>query len=307
MAQHARSFDRAGRFLPERARNAAAVVYAFCRLVDDAADEAPDRDTATAELDRLRRALDDEARGVASGHAIVSAFVEVARDGVATAESLGAARELIVGVESDLDEVRIPDDQALLRYCYRVAGTVGLMMCDVLGVTNPRALPYAIDLGVGMQLTNICRDVAEDAARGRIYLPATRLVAAGLVPDDLARGDAPAGPVALVVSDLLELADRYYASGLEGAPFIPWRTRYAIFVAAHLYRAIGHRLRARGSNALAGRTVVPKSDKALLLAEAAAGYVRSLRRAPAPHESALHTALAGLAGCAPIVHRHAHG
>jgi phytoene synthase len=209
------------------------------------------------------------------------------------------ALELVAGVASDLGEVRVADDAALVRYGYRVAGTVGLMMVGVLGVRAAEALPHAVDLGVAMQLTNICRDVREDAERGRVYLPASRLRALGVAPTPegvLGARDA----VRRVVTDLLALADRYYASAEDGMRHIPWRARLAILVASSVYRAIGVRLLSRGADALAGRTVVPFGGKLW----AAVGAVlrlpwASLRRSP--HAEALHGALVGLPGIDPGV------
>ena len=176
---------------------------------------------------------------------------------------VGAALELIVGVRSDMHPVRVADDRELLRYCYRVAGTVGLMMCGVLGVRDTDALPFAVDLGVGMQLTNICRDVAEDAGRGRVYLPATRLHAAGVEPAGLLPDGATRAPAAPVVRDLLQLGERYYRSADAGMRYIPWRARFAILVASRVYRAIGFRVRAQGYDPDQGRAYVSRWRKVL--------------------------------------------
>ena len=139
-----------------------AVTYAFCRLVDDVVDEAPSEQAASEGV----QALEAELRGDALPSALVRGFSQVMlRDG----GSLDAAFELIKGVRSDLDEQILQDEAELLTYAYRVAGTVGLMMCQVLRVEDPRAIPHAMDLGIGMQLTNIARDVKEDAGRGRVH------------------------------------------------------------------------------------------------------------------------------------------
>lgn len=189
------------------------------------------------------------------------------------------------------------DDAELVRYCYRVASTVGLMMCGVLGVRCREALPHAIDLGIAMQLTNICRDVAEDAARGRVYLPAERLRSAGIDPEDVVRGTADPERVASVVRSVLALADRYYRSADGGMRDIPWRFRPAILVASRTYRAIGVRLRRRRPTA--GRTVVPWPEKLAWSAAAVAASLRPAILGITPrwaHDRALHQALRGLPG-----------
>jgi 15-cis-phytoene synthase len=212
---------------------------------------------------------------------------------------LESALELIAGVRSDLERVRMETDAELLRYCYRVASTVGLMMSAVLGVRRREALPHAVDLGIAMQLTNIARDVAEDAAMGRVYLPAERLRRAGVDPEALVAGTADRARVAQVVCQLLELADAYYRSADGGMRDIPLRVRPAILVASRVYRAIGVRLRRRGADALAGRTVVPWHEK-LFWASRALGATldpRLLGFAPRwTHDHSLHSALKGLPG-----------
>lgn len=294
LAHHARTFELAGRFLGPARRDEAAVVYAFCRLVDDLVDEASDLASGSAALARVEAELRDQA----PARPLVAVFAELMDEyGVDRAVAL----ELIAGVRSDSGPVALADDAALLRYCYRVAGTVGLMMCGVLGVRDKLAAPFALDLGVAMQLTNICRDVAEDARRGRVYLPATRLAQVGTSPADLLDGAAPRPALAEVVLDLLALADRHYASADIGMRFIPWRSRLAILVAARVYRAIGLVLRRRGGDAMSGRAVVPTLAKLGWSAVALARFALTLLpRGPAPkHDPTLHRWLAGLPGADP--------
>ena len=248
LATRARSFRWAAAFLPERSHDRAAVLYAFCRAVDDAADEAVTPAEGLRGLEELKASLQEPPAA-----SLGAAVLELVRAGVPRI----AIDELMAGARSDLKEVRLADDGELLRYGFQVAGTVGLMMCGVLDVTDRRAARHAIDLGIGMQLTNICRDVLEDAANGRVYLPRTRLIAAGTSPEELLLGCADRQAVARVVTELLALADQYYASADAGMRYIPGRPRLAIMVASRLYRSIGLRLRGRGGDALAGRTVVP--------------------------------------------------
>jgi phytoene synthase len=262
LARHGRTFALASRFLPRDRRDDAAVLYALCRHIDDLADEAPDPATAKAQLD----AFIDELDGRAPASPIVTAWADVAARRQIPRDPLDA---LIAGVRSDLEEVRVADDAQLITYCYRVAGAVGLLMCGVLGVRDAASWPLAVDLGVGMQLTNICRDVREDAQRGRVYLPSDRLLAAGTSADAVARGEAPARAVSAVVTDLLRQADERYARGELGLVYLPWQCRFAIRAAARLYRAIGVRLRRLGADPLRGRTVVPWHGKAFGLVDAA--------------------------------------
>jgi len=296
LSTHARSFRWAGALLPSDRLDDAAVVYSFCRLVDDLADEAPDPATAARDLLHVRAEL----VGDSPARPVVARTLQVLHQG---GQGVGPALNLLEGVMSDLDPVRLPDDAALHRYAYRVAGTVGLMMCAVLQVSDPRALPFAVDLGVGMQLTNICRDVLEDARRERVYLPADRLMLAGLSQARLIEA-ATDGPdlspderraLARVVDDLLVEAEHYYASGERGMHFIPWRARLAIRVASRVYRAIGVRLRRHGSDPWAGRTVVGWLGKLRWTVVALAAQLTA--RGRAPHRKDLHRNLRGLPGC----------
>ena len=288
LAVGSRSFSFAGRFLPARARGDAAVVYALCRLIDDLADEAPSIDRADADLAELRAELEGRAE---PRPLVVRARQVLERTGTGIAPAL----HLMDGVCTDLRPVRVADDGELLQYAYQVASTVGLMMCGVLGVDDAEALPHAVDLGVAMQITNICRDVREDAANGRVYLPATRLAAAGTHTDALLGGEPDRGAVAIVVRDLLAMADEYYRSADAGMRYIPLRSRLAIVVASRVYRAIGLRLlRRHGGDAWHGRTVVPGSAK-LVRALGAVAIMPSPKiagwGARAPHDRALHRLL----------------
>lgn len=271
LSHHARSFRWGAAFLPADRHDQAAVVYAFCRMVDDLADETPDPAAARVALEQVQRELDQGPRSE-----LVEAFVQQCSDPV----EIGAAQDLIHGALSDLPPRVVQTDEELLHYCYQVAGTVGLMMCGVLGVEEPAARPYAVELGIAMQLTNIARDVREDAAMGRVYLPAARLRAAGIAPDDLRNDQVDRSKLAKVVAAILELAEEYYRRGEAGLAFIPARPRLAIVVAARVYRSIGRKLRRQGCDAWAGRTIVSPMAKLVPVTQAMASWMLRLRSAP---------------------------
>lgn len=292
LAKNSRSFSWSAWFLPASRRDDAAVVYALCRLIDDVADETVGQEKARAELGELRRELE----GGADARPLVRTFLDVAER---RRLEVAYALELVAGVESDLGQVCLRSDRELLRYCYRVAGTVGLMMCAVLGVDDPKAYAHAIDLGVAMQMTNICRDVLEDARRGRIYLPRRRLEKAGVAPEELLDGSADRDKVARVVCDVLDTAEMYYRSADRGLSYIPARSRLAIVVASRVYRAIGVHLRLSGGDALAGRTVVGPAAKLWWVMVAMCVYASPTACGlvePDGHDSELHRALEGLPG-----------
>jgi phytoene synthase len=277
LAERGRSFHWARRLLGARHAERATRLYGFCRWVDDLADEAVDAATARAELAAVRRALQTGE----SGDAWTADMLDLMRD---CAIDPTVALELLRGVEGDLGDVRVADMDELLRYCYRVAGTVGLMMAAALDATAPEALPHAIDLGIAMQLTNICRDVREDALLGRRYLPAT--LVGSLEPESLVDPTRSVrASVARALRALLDMADERYASGEHGLRYLPAGAGASILVAARVYRGIGTALREREFDCWSSRARVSGGGKlAITLGALAAAAGSQARRAvTVPH------------------------
>lgn len=257
---HGRSFHLASRVLPQRVRSRAARLYAFCRHVDDLADETQDRAQAERELQQLREDL--IRRSPRSSQS--ADFLALA----ATADvPIGPAVTLIDTVSAELHGRLVASEGELIDYAYGVAGTVGLMMCAVLEASAPQARAHAVDLGIAMQLTNIARDVGEDAGLGRIYLPASWL---GFMPPAAIQAPDPDQSAALrqATGRCLELAEHYYLSGLAGLRYLPTRSRYAIAVAAQVYRAIGTQVAAAAYRSWDRRAVVPVRSRLRLAAGA---------------------------------------
>lgn len=288
LAAKGRSFHWARRLLGTAHASRATRLYGFCRRIDDIADEEISGDEARTALAAVAQAL---TRGSSSDPWVTDGIALFAECQIRPAIPLA----LIDGVLSDLSPVRIADEAELLRYCYRVAGTVGLMMSSALDVTSKAALPHAIDLGIAMQLTNICRDVSEDAGIGRRYVPATLI---GTVdPSQLIVPPTRLQPTLKhAVRSLLSLADQYYRSGEAGLSYLPGGARTGIRVAGRVYRGIGQHLRRRDYDCWSARAFVPMSGKALITAQALAmsaqALVSPVQRQP--HNQELHKALAGL-------------
>lgn len=286
LREHGRSFHLASLLLDRQTAQRCARLYAFCRHADDIADAGGSAAAAQARLETFAECLDGRPGQRSAGDPVADDFLALAEE---CRVPLGPARDLLDGLRSDLAAVRVRDVAELHRYCYRVAGTVGLMMCAVLGVRDRRAHPFAVDLGIAMQLTNIARDVCEDGCAGRRYLPAT--IVGDVSPRHLAQPDASLRPrLAAAVAWLLDEADRYYRSGETGLSLLPRRARLAMLVAARCYRAIGTRLRASGCRVWEGRTVVPASRKLWIAGTAAAEHllgVADAATAPA-HDPLLH-------------------
>ena len=290
LARQGRSFHWARRLLGATHADRATRLYAFCRRLDDLVDEATSPEEA-----RLALAAADHA--IADGRSEDS----VLQDGLALMRECGIepgiVRELIAGMASDAETVRMADEAELLRYCYRAAGTVGLMMCRVLDAPEPAAAAHAVDLGIAMQLTNLCRDVSADARMGRRYLPASLVGDIG--PTELIDPSPTLQPaLRAAVARLLALAETYYASGEAGLPFLPVRARAGILVAGRVYRAIGHRLAAAEYAYWEGRAFVPDWRKATItLAALTTQPLRgSFWSRPQTHSFSLHQALIGLPG-----------
>ncbi|MEO0513492.1 MAG: phytoene/squalene synthase family protein [Planctomycetota bacterium] len=277
-----RTFYAASKVLPAAVADDLALLYAFCRVVDDCADLA-DQSRSADLLDEIERCLE----GRSDRSPVVTGFRALAaRHGV----PLRHARDLIQGVRSDAADVRVQTESELIRYAYRVASTVGLMMCRILGVPE-EGDPFAIDLGIGMQLTNICRDVAEDAAIDRVYLPAAWIDAGRVIGAATNNDDRLA--TAAAVERGLTLADKYYDSAELGMHFLPLRVRGGIRAAAWSYRAIGDVIRRRPTEAVSVRAATSAAGKLVRTGAAVwASVLESLPLGPADrHDSNLHTAL----------------
>ncbi len=255
-----RSFHAASLLLTPKVREPAYALYAFCRLADDAVDLGHDRLAAIARLEeRLDRAYAGQPLDLPADRAF-AAVVER----FAIPRTLPEA--LLEGLRWDA-EGRTYDDLADLEaYATRVAATVGAMMTLIMGVREPAVLARATDLGIAMQLTNIARDVGEDAANGRLYLPRQWLVDAGLDPEAWIGEPRFDDRIAAVVRRLLEAADRLYARATPGIAALPLSCRPAMLGARRLYADIGREVERIGFDSLSRRAVVPGRRKAGLLA-----------------------------------------
>lgn len=285
LARHGKTFNWARRFLGRDMGLAAAALYAFCRHVDDIADG--DKPGGGNRLSLISDAL---AGLQPAPDAQTEDFLHLA---ASCGIDVRAAQSLMAGLLSDQKPVAVPDEAALLVYAYRVAGTVGLMMAPVLACRTPDAHRQAIDLGIAMQLTNIARDIAEDAAMGRRYVPADWCDGADAAAIDrsVTEDNPLRDTMQAAVVRLLDLADIYYASGYRGLAALPLRAHVAIGVAGFCYQAIGHKLRRRQCAYWQGRTVVGVGGKVLASLRSLATL--RLRLSQQAHRGALHNALRG--------------
>ncbi|MFC0268285.1 phytoene/squalene synthase family protein [Kushneria aurantia] len=292
LARHGKSFRFASRFMEPGDARDAALLYRVCRELDDLADqemptEAQNRD-AHRRLAQVREELVND-----RGNDLLSRLLLdlQRRRGLDTRAAVALIDALIEDVESP---ALIVDETRLLRYCYGVAGAVGVLMCPVVGAPQS-ATPHGIDLGLAMQMTNIARDVREDAEMGRRYLPADWVE--GMTPADIATADERQQMlVSGAIDRLLSLAERYYASAADGFVAIPGRNRRAIAVAADVYRAIGWRLYRQRLAWWQGRVVVPLPTKLWLATRRGLGRGAIRAAGRNDHDASLHRAIADLPG-----------
>jgi len=282
-----KSFFAASLLLPRRVCGPATALYAFCRLADDTIDiHAQDHGGPAGALqhlhDRLRRLYAGNPLPVDADRALA---VVVARFHIPQALLLA----LLDGFEWDMSERRYETLEDLHGYAARVAGTVGAMMSILMGARSPQALARACELGVAMQLTNIARDVGEDARLGRLYLPRAWMREAGLDPDDWLREPGFSPALASVVARLLKTADELYERAELGLDELPRDCRPAILAARLVYAEIGREVERLGCDSVTQRAVVSLKRKLALMARASTAALRprmSPRRgafdAPAP-------------------------
>jgi phytoene synthase len=258
-----RTFFAASLVLPKGVRAPAISLYAFCRVADDAIDGGADRALA---LKELHSRLDRIYSGAPYDHAVDRAFADVVMRHAIPKALPGA---LLEGFEWDARNRRYENISDLYAYGTRVAGTVGVMMAMVMGVRSPALLARACDLGVAMQLTNIARDVGEDARLGRLYLPLDWMRAAGLDPQEWLENPVFTTKLANVIERLLRTADELYRRADAGLAKLPAACRPGMFAARLLYAEIGREVARRGYDSVSQRAVVNWQRKTRLVLDAA--------------------------------------
>jgi len=254
-----KSFFAASSLLPQRVRMPAIALYAFCRVADDAIDEHSDDPLAMQNLQkRLAAIYDGQPEPIIEDRAMAM-----------VAHRYGLPRELpealLEGFAWDAAGRHYDTIEDLHHYCARVAGSVGAMMAMIMGITNPDALARACELGNAMQLTNIARDVGEDARNGRLYLPRSWMRQAGIDPHTWLADPQFTPALGDVVGRLLLEADRLYQRGSSGIAALPRDCRSAILAASTIYAEIGRVIADRQMNSIDGRAVVGNTRKLTLL------------------------------------------
>ena len=254
--------------LPPRKRKAIYAAYAFCRLCDDAADGGSDTDQKLRLLSELREQLSMAYSGQPDGP-VFTALSDAADVFQIPEEDF---QEVVAGVETDLTKTRYRDFEELRSYCYQVASVVGLICIQIFGYSHVKAREYAIDLGLAMQLTNILRDVKEDADRDRVYIPLDDIEAFGYSEEELKAGVINE-PFRKLMDFQARRARGYFDSGFNLLPLLSHRTRACPAVLGQIYSHLLGRIEARDFNVFHGRVNLSKREKYLVTAQT---WIKSL-------------------------------
>jgi len=257
------SFTSSFRFLSADKRRAMTALYAFCREVDDVVDECSDADVARTALSWWR----GEVAAIYSGrptHPVCQALIPVVQQFNLPQEHL---LEIIDGMEMDLEQARYPDFKSLQLYCYRVASVVGLLTVEIFGYTDRETLKYAHDLGIAFQLTNIIRDVGEDARRNRIYLPMDEMQQFGVTAADILNANETENFHKLMAFQI-ERARRYYKQAFDHLPAADRKAQRAGLIMAEIYLATLNEVEKSGCHVLKERVSLTPTYKLWLALKA---------------------------------------
>ena len=250
------SFYASFRFLEAARRQAITAFYAFCREVDDAVDEISEPSVARLKLAWWRGEIDALYAGHPT-HPVTLALAEALKNFNLPREQM---LEIIEGMEMDLDQTRYADFKALHLYCYRVASVVGLIAAEIFGYRDRRTLKYAHDLGLAFQLTNIIRDVGEDARRGRVYLPLDELERFDVPLDDLINARY-SDNFRRLMEFQIERAEQTYAQALAQLPACDRKAQRAGLIMAAIYRRLLEEIKRDGCRVLDQRIALTRLQK----------------------------------------------
>lgn len=267
--EHAKTFYLATRFLPNKKQRSIFAIYALCRFVDDLVDEAEDliennqltHSEIISMIESWKTKLIETYNGRVYDHSILIALSDTLKT---YHIPLSLCLELIEGVSMDLTKKRYSNFDELYTYSYKVASVVGLMTSEIFGYNDEKALQYAVDLGIAMQLTNILRDVGEDLTKDRIYLPANELKEFGISEEDLFNHNLDDK-----FKDFMEFqikrAEYYYSEAEKGIPLLSADSRYAVFLARQNYSRILNKIRKNDYQVFTQRAYLSTTEKLSLL------------------------------------------
>ncbi len=252
LKREGKSFYWASFFLPKSSKKNAGILYSICRYFDDIADKHSEDKTDYLKdtIEEIKKNKNNKINIYLQKNKInKSIFID-----------------LIEGFILDQKKIRIQNKDELIKYAYHVAGTVGLMMSNIIGVKHKKAARSAIDLGIGMQLTNIARDVYEDSKMKRIYLPASWIpdISLNNLTDLHNKSLEKDERISNAIHKVIGLSDKFYENGFAGLKYIPLSARLGIFIAANVYRGIGIKIKSNKKKYLRERIYLNFLEKSLI-------------------------------------------
>ncbi len=252
LKKEGKSFYWASFFLPKSSKKNAGTLYSICRYFDDIADKYSEDQTVYLKnsIEEIRTNKKNKINIFLQKNEINNLiFID-----------------LIEGLILDQKKIKIQNKEELIKYSYHVAGTVGLMMSKIIGVKHEKAARSAIDLGIGMQLTNIARDVYEDSKMKRIYLPANWIPDISLknLTDLHKKSSEKDERISKAIHEVIALSDKFYENGFAGLKYIPLSTRLGIYIAANIYRGIGIKIKSNKKKYLRERVYLNLLEKSLI-------------------------------------------
>ena len=252
LKREGKSFYWASFFLPKSSKKNAGILYSICRYFDDIADKYSEDQT-----NYLKNSIQEIKNNKSNK---VGIFLKENKI------NNSIFIDLIEGLILDQKKIKIQNKEELIKYSYHVAGTVGLMMSTIMGVKHEKAAQSAIDLGIGMQLTNIARDVYEDSKMKRIYLPANWIPDISLknLTDLHNKTSEKDEIISNAIHEVIGLADKFYENGFAGLKYIPLSSRLGIFIAANIYRGIGIKIKSNKKKYLRERIYLNLLEKFLI-------------------------------------------
>ncbi len=261
LKREGKSFYWASFFLPKKTKKNAGILYSICRYFDDIADK-----NSENKSDYLRNTIEEIKNNKNNK---VSIFLK--KNKINNAIFI----DLIEGLILDQSNIRIQNKEELIKYSYHVAGTVGLMMSKIIGVTHKKAAQSAIDLGIGMQLTNIARDVYEDSKMKRIYIPFDWIPNISITHlnsfDELSLEKDKI--ISNAIHKLINLSEKFYKNGFAGLKYIPVSARLGIFIAANVYRGIGIKIKYNEKKYSKKRVYLNSFEKFLITVKSIAIFI----------------------------------
>jgi phytoene synthase len=258
-AMYARSFYFASQFFPKHKRKATYALYGFARYTDNLVDNPRERDREELlrEIDHLRWEVETAFRRKESEHPVIKPFIQTVE---AFSIPIEYPLDLIKGVAMDIAHTRYQHFEDLYVYCYRVAGTIGLMMTHIIGYLHRDAFEYAEKLGVAMQLTNILRDLKEDKDRGKLYLPMSELKKFNVPEEDIFQ-ERFTDNIKSLVHTTVNDAHRYYEEAQPGILLLDEDSRFAIYAASRIYQGILTQIENNDYNPFLGRVCISFREK----------------------------------------------